>query len=183
MYYEEIAGLFQRFMEHLSLSVDVIAEVIGDGASLATETVVSENKLFVCGVGPDAAAAGLLCELLQQGMFRERPAIPVVELTTRQMTSLDPGISWLTQQLTALGQAGDMAIIFASSASRVDLELIGAVTAKRSMRSLWIGAQGSGPSLPFAGADRASALALCQCTSLCLARLVDSTLFGPLEED
>ena len=83
MYYEEIAGFFQRFMEHLSLSVDVIAEVIGDGASLATETVVSENKLFVCGVGPDAAAAGLLCELLQQGMFRERPAIPVVELTTR----------------------------------------------------------------------------------------------------
>ena len=183
MHYDDISAFFQGFMEQLSLSVDAIADVTEEAAVLAGQTVVAEQKLFVCGVGPDAPAAGLLCELLQQGIYRERPAIPAVELTARHMTHLDPGIGWVSQQLTALGQAGDMAVFFVSSANQVDMEFLAAAVAKRSMHALWIGTQGAGPSLPFAGADRASALALSQCTALCLARLIDSTLFGPLEEN
>ena len=166
--YDDIATFFHGYIEQLSLSVDDIADVTGNAASLATQTVINEKKLIVCGVGPDAAAAGLLAELLQQGLYRERPSIPAIELTSRHITSLDPGVGWLTQQLTALGQPGDLVILFA--------------IVKRALTSVWVGAQGSGPSLAFPGADRATALALSQCCSICLAKLIDISLFGTLED-
>ena len=181
--YDDISTFFHGYIEQLSLSVDDIADVTGSAASLATQTIINEKKLIVCGVGPDAAGAGLLTELLQQGLYRERPAIPAIELTSRHITSLDPGVGWLTQQLTALGQPGDLAILYATSLTQVDLEFLSSAIAKRNLTSIWVGAQGTGPSLAFPGADRATALALSQCCSICLAKLIDISLFGTLEDN
>ena len=69
--YDDISTFFRGYIEQLSLSVDDIADVTGAAASLATQTIINEKKLMVCGVGPDAASAGLLTELLQQGLYRE----------------------------------------------------------------------------------------------------------------
>ena len=181
--YDDISTFFHGYIEQLSLSVDDIADVTGSAASLATQTIINEKKLIVCGVGPDAAGAGLLTELLQQGLYRERPAIPAIELTSRHITSLDPGVGWLTQQLTALGQPGYLVILYATSLTQVDLEFLSSAIAKRNLTSIWVGAQGIGPSLAFPGADRATALALSQCCSICLARLIDISLFGTLEDN
>lgn len=180
--YDDLANFFRNYMEQLSLSVDEIADVTEAAAHLAAETIVNENKLIVCGVGTDAPNASLLAELLQQGLYRERPAIPVVELTSRHIVSLDPGVGWLSQQITALGQPGDLTFLFATSLNQVDLDFLASALQKRGLDSIWIGAQGPGASLSFPGTDRATALALSQNCAICLARLVDMTLFGPLED-
>ena len=180
--YDDLANFFRNYMEQLSLSVDDIADVTEAAAQLAAETIINEKKLIVCGIGPDAPNASLLAELLQQGLYRERPAIPAIELTSRHIVSLDPGVGWLSQQLTALGQPGDLTLLFATSLNQVDLEFLATALTKRNLESVWIGAQGPGASLAFSGIDRATALALSQNCAICLARLIDITLFGPLED-
>ncbi|MDB4581772.1 hypothetical protein N9164_01335, partial [Draconibacterium sp.] len=73
--------------------------------------------------------------------------------------------------------------LFATSLNQVDLEFLSSSIAKRNLSSIWVGAQGTGPSLAFPGADRATALALSQCCSICLAKLIDISLFGTLEDN
>ena len=49
--YDDIATFFHGYIEQLSLSVDDIADVTGNAASLATQTVINEKKLIVCEIG------------------------------------------------------------------------------------------------------------------------------------
>ena len=91
-------------------------------------------------------------------------------------------MGWLSQQLTALGQPGDLVLLFATSLNQLDLDLLTAALGKRGLDSVWVGAQGPGSSLAFSGVDRATALSLSYNTVICLARLIDITLFGPLED-
>ncbi len=181
-YYDTVAHIFQQHIEHLSLSVDAIADITSNAASTASQTIISDRKLLVCGIGVDCAGATLLTELLRKGLLRERPTLPVVELTARNAEPLDGAVNWLGQQLTALGQPGDLAIVFASTMNPVDLEFLAAALTKRDMESVWIGSQGPGASLVFPGADIGTTLALCQASAICLAHLIDITTFGPLEE-
>ena len=180
--YDDLTYFFRNYMEQLSLSVDEIAELTQEAAQTAAAAVINEHKLIVCGIGPDAPSASLLVELLQQGLYRERPAIPAIELTSRHLVSLDPGVGWLSQQLTALGQPGDLVLLFATSLNQLDLDLLTAALGKRDLESVWVGAQGPGSSLAFSGVDRSTALSLSHNTVICLARLIDITLFGPLED-
>lgn len=181
-HYETVAAFFQQHMEHLSLSVDAIADVTGNAAMAATEAIFAERKLFSCGVGVDVASAVAFSEFMRRGLKRERPALPVVELCTRHSEPLEGGVRWLGEQITALGQPGDMAILFSGTLQAADLDFLANALNKRQMNSVWIGAQGPGPSLVFPGADVSTVLTLSHASALCLAELIDVSTFGPLED-
>lgn len=183
LHYDTVAHFFQQHIEQVSLSVDAIADIAGTAAVAATEAIFAEQKLLICGIGADVAGATLLSELLRKGLLRERPALPVVELCARHAEPESGGISWLAQQITALGQAGDMAFVFAATLDREQLDFLASALNKREVNAVWIGSQGPGTSLAFPGATNAAALALSHASAICLAELIDVTAFGPLEDN
>ncbi|EED34804.1 hypothetical protein NOR51B_743 [Luminiphilus syltensis NOR5-1B] len=180
-HYDQIARHFESHIGALSLSVDIIAEVIGHAADNAAEAIFTEQKLFSCGIGADGANAILLSELLQRGVFRERPALPVIELVARHSVNASDGASWVSHQLQSLGQPGDMAIIFASGLPASGVQEISGALAARDIAGVWIGNSGKGIELTFPETSAATALALSSASAIALAELIDITAFGPLE--
>ena len=181
-HYDTVAQFFHQHIEHLSLSVDAIADVASNTATRAAQTIFSEGKVMVCGAGADAAAAILLTDLLRSGVERERPVLPVVELCARHTQPLDGGVQWMSQQIAALGQPGDFAIVFASTLGTHQLDLLANAFLKRQVDAVWIGLQGPGLSLTFPGADASTALTLSTASAVCLATLIDINTFGPMED-
>lgn len=180
--YDITARHFQRHIEQLSLSVDAIADIAGTAADSACETIIAERKLISCGIDTDAPGAMLFSELMQNGLGRERPALPVIELCARGAGGGSQAAQWLSKQLTALGQTDDLALLFVSQRTPRDLEILSAALIKRGVKAIWLGAQGTGPSIVFPDADLATSLALSHASAICLAELIDTTLFGPMEE-
>lgn len=181
-HYELIARHFQHHIEHLSLSVDAMADILEQAADHVAHAIFAEQKLLCCGTGVDATGAMLLGELLRKGLVRERPTLPAVELCARSSEPVDGAINWLGQQITALGQPGDVAIVFASTLGPAELERLGGTLNRRQVKPVWIGAQGPGPSLTFPGANASTTLALSLASTVCLAEIIDIATFGPLEE-
>lgn len=182
MHYDHTAALFQSLIEHMSMSVDVIADITGSAATGLAECMSTEHKVFCCGIGLDACSATGFSELLRTGTLRERPALPVIELSILSAQPLTGAVQRLCDQLGALGQPGDWAVIFGVCLDGTSLAAIENVLNKRQITVIWIGAQGSGPSLTFPGTSTSTALSLCQASAFCLAELIDITLFGPLED-
>ena len=83
--YPSIASFFQRHLEASSLAVDAIADTLGDAIELLAQAILADRKLFSIGLGADRASATALTSLLQHGILRERPSLPVVELATHQI--------------------------------------------------------------------------------------------------
>lgn len=183
LYFENVATHFQHHIEHLSLSVDSIAHILETTTERITATLLDEKKLFSCGIGVDAISAQLFCELMSQGLIRERPALPVIELASRRTTTPDGGLRWLQGQLQALGQPGDLAVMFIGTLPPAALADLATTLNKREVASVWIGAQGAGVSLYFPDTAPAINLSLCQASLMCLAELVDIHTFGPLENE
>lgn len=182
-FYDIVAKQFHQQIEQLSLSVDAIADIAATGAERAAKAIFAERKLFACGAGLDAASAVMLSELLREGLQRERPSLPVVELTARTAQGNEASINWIAGQLQALGQSGDFAVIFCTQLNATEIELLANALAQRQVRSIWLGNQGPGASLAFPDANTANRLALTHVSAICLAQLIDATVFGPLEEE
>lgn len=183
MTYEATTAFFHQHLEAMSLAADDIAEIVEQAGGLAQQTLVAEGKVFSCGLGYSVSSAIIFADLLREHPLRERPALPVVELCPRIGLS-DPTTSvWLSSQLVALGQPGDLAIIFASNLLDDESENIATALAKRAVNAVWVGSPGPGVSIAFPDADALSILALNQACAICLANAIDIHTFGPLEEN
>ena len=180
--YPLIASFFHRHIESASLSVDDVAEIAGMAADVASNAILSEKKLFSIGLGADAASAIMLASLLQNGILRERPSLPVLELAEYRMDSAQTGISWVSQQLQSLGQAGDVGIIFAANLAESEIERIQVITEQRQIIPVWFGKGGQGLSLISADDSVESRLTLNHAIAICLARLIETNTFGPVED-
>ncbi len=181
-FYQRVAKQFHQQIEQLSLSVDAIADITSNGASQAAEAIYADGKIFACGAGSDAASAALFSDLLRKGLQRERPSLPVVELTARNTNSSESGVSWIADQLRALGQHCDFAVIFCTQLSTAEIERLSQALDQRQMNVIWLGNQGPGASLAFPGSDPGNCLALTCSSAICLAQLIDATIFGELED-
>jgi hypothetical protein len=94
--YPSIASFFQRHLEASSLAVDAIADTLGDAIELLAQAILADRKLFSIGLGADRASATALTSLLQHGILRERPSLPVVELATHQIDTSELGVGWVS---------------------------------------------------------------------------------------
>jgi len=180
--YPLIANFFQRHLETTSLAVDIIAEIVGEAAELSAAAILEDRKLFSIGLGADCASAIALASLLQRGILRERPSLPVVELTEHHIESVDTGAHWVSQQLQALGQSGDVAVVFASTLGPSQIQQLVTATQQRQVTPVWLGHRGPGLSLYPADDSLETRLTLNHTLAVCLARLIEIHTFGPLED-
>jgi phosphoheptose isomerase len=181
-YYPIIASFFQHHLETASLAVDTVADVIAEAAEESARVILDEGKLFAIGLGPDCASAVALSSLMHRGLLRERPSLPVIELAEHRT---DPSVSstqWVSQQLRALGQMGDLGLVFAATLGEAEVNHLASVANQRQLNLIWFGSQGPGRSLNFSGLTLEAKLTMNQLVAVCLARLIDISTFGPLED-
>lgn len=181
-HFDKVAATFQTLIEHISLSVDSIASTAEYVAELATAALLDERKIIVIGAAADSATAVAFCEQLRRGHYRERPALPAVELIARTAEPQSAGVAWIAEQLQALGQAGDLPVVFCAGLAPDDMDTIATAAAMRGCEPVWIGNRGPGTSLEFPDAPGAVRHLLNQAAASCLAELIDINTFGPLEE-
>ena len=182
MTYESTTAFFHKHLESLSLAVDDIAEVIEQTSAWAQNTLVAEGKVFSCSLGHGVSSAVAFTELLRQHPLRERPALPVIELSPRTGTAVTTATNWLSSQLVALGQPGDLAVIFASGLRETEIENVATALTKRSVNTVWVGSPGPGINITFPETDPLTILALTHACGVCIANAIDINTFGPLEE-
>lgn len=179
--YPSIASFFQRHLEASSLAVDAIADTLGDAIELLAQAILADQKLFSIGLGADRASATALTSLLQHGILRERPSLPVVELATHQVETSELGVGWVSQQLQALGQAGDVGVVFSATLQDSEIQRLALTAEQRRVSLIWIGNRGPGISVNLAQESIETTLAVNHTLAVCLAHLIDTHTFGPLE--
>ena len=181
-FYPLISEFFQRHLNAASMMIDDMAKPLGDAAVMSSEAVLNECKLFSVGLGADCASAAAFAGLLHRGMLRERPGLPVVELSEHHIESMEAGLSWASQQIQALGQPGDVAIVFGATLNEQHSQRIGHAADQRQVKVIWLGRRGPGISIDTAEEKLETRVTLNGTLAVCLARLIDIHTFGPLEE-
>ena len=106
-------------------------------------------------------------------MLRERPGLPVVELSEHHIESMEAGLSWASQQIQALGQPGDVAIVFGATLNEQHSQRIGHAADQRQVKVIWLGRRGPGISIEAAEEELETRVTLNGTLAVCLARLID----------
>jgi len=180
-FYSPISEFFQRHLEATSLAVDELVDATGASVDKATGAILNEHKLFSIGLGADCAGATALASLLHRGVLRERPGLPVVELAEHHIESVETGVNWASQQIQALGQPGDVGFVFAALLGEPEIQRLASAAEHRQMTLVWIGNRGPGLSISLNSESIETRLTLNNTLAVCLARLIDTHTFGPME--
>ncbi|MFT4822354.1 MAG: phosphoheptose isomerase [Halioglobus sp.] len=125
--YQRIAGHFQQAIELIAMSVDVLAEPIERSSELISQALLQENKVIVCGNGPDHALSQLFASNLINRFEYDRPGLPALSLgqsgSNLSATSDTSNINDIfARQITALGQAGDVLFCISSECNHQSLQ-------------------------------------------------------------
>ncbi|WP_116138243.1 SIS domain-containing protein [Trinickia diaoshuihuensis] len=124
----------QHFRESAALkleALDALSMPIAAAIDTMFGALANGNRIFTCGNGASAADAQRLAAQLTAGFERERPSLPAIALTADStvLTALSAGggfDSVYAKQLRALGHAGDVLIVIASTGDAANLlEVIG----------------------------------------------------------
>ena len=163
--------------------VDEIAGPLASAAELAGAAILQDQKLLSIGLGPDCASAIAFASLLHQGVLRERPALPVVEIAAHQIESVNVnvGVSWACQRIQALGQPGDIGFVFAALLRNADIQRLSQTAEHRQMQLIWFGNRGPGLNINGNDEEIETRVALNMTLAICAARLIDIHTFGPME--
>ena len=161
--------------------VDEISGPLASAVELATAAILEDQKLLSIGMGADCASATAFASLLHQGVLRERPALPVVEIAEHQIESVNVGVNWTGQRVKALGQPGDVGFVFAALLNTVDIQQLSQVAEQRQMQLIWFGNRGPGLNINGSDEDVETRVALNMTLAICAARLIDIHTFGPME--
>ena len=161
--------------------VDEIAGPLASATELATGAILEDQKLLSIGLGADCASATAFASLLHQGVLRERPALPVVEIAEHQIESVNVGVGWTGQRIQALGQPGDVGFVFAASLNTADIQRLSQAAEQRQVQLIWFGNRGPGLNIGGSDEDIETRVALNMTLAICAARLIDIHTFGPME--
>ena len=176
--FDTISKLIHEHIEYLSLSADEIADVCDTAGAHLANALVLENKVFLIGVGLDASTALSFCQLIREGLWLERPPLPIVELTATRAEPVRAGVSWVTRELNSLGQPGDVAVVWGSQLTPDDIKILSSTAEHRNVEVFWVGTQGPTISLSFAHSDADMRYSLSNITALTMARVTETHLFG-----
>ena len=179
--YPAISAFFQRHLNAASLMVDEIAGPLASATELATAAILEDQKLLSIGLGADCASATAFASLLHQGVLRERPALPVVEIAEHQIESVNVGVNWTGQRIQALGQPGDVGFVFAASLNTADIQRLSQAAEQRQVQLIWFGNRGPGLNIGGSDEDIETRVAFNMTLAICAARLIDIHTFGPME--
>jgi D-sedoheptulose 7-phosphate isomerase len=108
-----VKGHFQESMLTLRDTMEELAPIVADAASLMSQALLADRKILVCGNGGSAADAQHFSAELLNRFERERPGLPAIALSTdtSTLTSIANDYHFddvFAKQVRALGQPGDV---------------------------------------------------------------------------
>jgi D-sedoheptulose 7-phosphate isomerase len=185
-HYQLIANSFQRTIETVAASVDVLAEPVEQSSQIMTEALLAGGKIIAVGLGSDAAFANLLVDTLLSNADYERPALPALTLPSHT------SIEFTTTQLRALVEHTDIVVLFSIyPCDQANLQALLAAAKDRNARTVLL----SNLNLPMnddndedrvlialEGQPHARAIELAAMIVCCLGGLIENNLFGNFEE-
>lgn len=121
-----ITKLFTESIQVKQNTLDTLCEPIEYASQKIVETLVSDKKILTCGNGGSAGDAQHFSSEMLNRFERERPALPVIALTTDTMTitSIANDYSYddvFSKQISALGQAGDLLVVYTTSGNSANI--------------------------------------------------------------
>jgi D-sedoheptulose 7-phosphate isomerase len=126
-------SLQDRIINHFSDSIQVkqdsmasLCELIEFASQKIVEALVNDHKVLACGNGGSAGDAQHFSSEMLNRFERERPALPAIALTTdtSTITSIANDYHYdeiFAKQLRALGQPGDILLVYTSSGNSGNL--------------------------------------------------------------
>lgn len=120
-------SLQDRIINHFSDSIQTkqesmasLCELIEFASQKIVEALVDDKKVLTCGNGGSAGDAQHFSSEMLNRFERERPALPAIALTADILTISSIANDYhfdevFTKQLRALGQAGDILLVYTSS--------------------------------------------------------------------
>jgi len=121
-----ITTLFNNSIQTKQDSLTALSEHIEYAAQKIVETLVNDKKLLTCGNGGSAGDAQHFSSEMLNRFERERPALPVIALTTDTLTITSIANDYhfdevFAKQIRALGQVGDALVVYTSSGNSANL--------------------------------------------------------------
>jgi D-sedoheptulose 7-phosphate isomerase len=120
-------SLQDRIINHFSDSIQAkqdsmssLCELIEFASQKIVESLVNDKKILTCGNGGSAGDAQHFSSEMLNRFERERPALPAIALTSDVLTITSIANDYhfdevFTKQLRALGQDGDILLVYTSS--------------------------------------------------------------------
>jgi D-sedoheptulose 7-phosphate isomerase len=117
---DRIITLFTDSIQTKQDTIDTLCGHIEYASQRIVETLVNDKKILTCGNGGSAGDAQHFSSEMLNRFERERPALPVIALTTDTLTltSIANDYSYdevFAKQIRALGQSGDLLVVYTSS--------------------------------------------------------------------
>jgi D-sedoheptulose 7-phosphate isomerase len=193
---ERVITLFHRSLEAKMESGEILAPVLVAASQSLVHALLGERKVLVAGNGISAANSQIFVNCLTNRFERERPGFPAYALATNPtaITAFASDTSFndiFAKQVMALGQEGDVLVLFTTSGNPSNLIQAVAAAHDRNMEVLAFTGRDGGniPALldeqdielriPIDSRARVHEVHLL--SIFCICDLIDNQLFGPLE--
>ncbi len=123
---QSIFNIFGEHLEIISDSADSLSPLIERASTTVVQALLNDNKLLICGAGMSAALSQHFAAMLLNRFEHERPGLPAIALNADSATltaiSTDCGVNEVfSRQISALGQSGDILLIFSTTDNAVNL--------------------------------------------------------------
>ncbi len=123
---DRIITLFSDSIQAKQAALATLCGHIDYASQKIVETLVNDKKLLTCGNGGSAGDAQHFSSEMLNRFERERPALPVIALTTDSLTITSIANDYhfdevFAKQIRALGQAGDLLVVYTSSGNSANL--------------------------------------------------------------
>jgi len=188
--------IINHFTDSIQTKQDAMAslcELIEYASQKIVEALINDKKVLACGNGGSAADAQHFSSEMLNRFERERPALPAIALTTdtSTITSIANDYHYdevFSKQIRALGQAGDVLLIYTSSGNSGNLIKAAKAAHDRDMTVIALSGKDGGAlaevlnesdieiRIPSGSTARIQEVHLL--VSHCLCDLIDHQLFG-----
>lgn len=122
---DRIRKSFSQSSTHLEIAVDDLGDAIITSSEWMAGSLLNDQKIMSCGPGAANSLSQYFCHTMLNGLERERPALPAINLCSESALSTlseNPNSNELfSNQVQALGQAGDTLLIIANAEQNVSL--------------------------------------------------------------
>jgi D-sedoheptulose 7-phosphate isomerase len=121
--------IISLFTDSIQTKQDTMATLCGHieyASQKIVETLVNDKKILTCGNGGSAGDAQHFASEMVNRFERERPALPVISLTTDTLTITSIANDYhydevFAKQIRALGQGGDLLMVYSTSGNSANV--------------------------------------------------------------